>query len=136
MGRLGRADRAIVRDCLELVGLGDLASHEVSTMSGGQQRRVLIARALAAEPEMLVMDEPTAGVDAANQKVLAQVLQRLIDAGSTLLVVTHEMGPLTSLLSRVVTVEAGRVRKDVPIARHLQDLRSEAQDDLAVLAEG
>ena len=136
VGRLGRADRAIVRDCLELVGLGDLAAHEVSTMSGGQQRRVLIARALAAEPEMLVMDEPTAGVDAASQKVLAQVLQRLIDAGSTLLVVTHEMGPLTPLLSRVVTVEAGRVRKDVPIARHLQDLRSEAQDDLAVLAEG
>lgn len=117
-GRPGRQDRRIIGRSLDLVGLGDLAEHQVNTMSGGQQRRVLIARALAAEPEILVMDEPTAGVDAANQRVLADVLARLVDEGMTLLVVTHEMGPLAPLLTRVVTVDAGRIRTDQTAAEY------------------
>lgn len=115
--RPGRADRDVVRDALSVVGLGDRERHEVSTLSGGQQRRVLIARALAGAPEVLVMDEPTAGVDVASQRVLADVLRRLADTGVTLLVVTHETGPITDLLTRVVTVEAGRIRSDEPVRR-------------------
>ncbi|MDO5628555.1 MAG: ATP-binding cassette domain-containing protein [Mobilicoccus sp.] len=118
-GRPGRGDRAIISESLELVGLGDRENHEVSTFSGGQQRRVLIARALAGGPKVLIMDEPTAGVDAASQRQLAGVLARLADAGVTLVVVTHEIAPLTGVLSRVVTVEAGRVRGDTSLTSHL-----------------
>lgn len=122
LGRPRQADKSVIARSLELVGLGDIGSHEVSTLSGGQQRRVLIARALAAEPEVLVMDEPTAGVDAANQQVLTEVLARLLDTGVTLIVVTHELGPMTPILSRVITVDAGRVREDTSLAQHLTHL--------------
>jgi ABC-type Mn/Zn transport systems, ATPase component len=84
----------------------------VAKLSGGQQRRVLIARALAAEPDVLVMDEPTAGVDTANQEVLAATLHRLVAGGSTLLLVAHELGPLEPLIGRMVVMRDGRVRAD------------------------
>ncbi|WP_323097151.1 metal ABC transporter ATP-binding protein [Intrasporangium sp. YIM S08009] len=108
-GRLRATDRQVVARSLEVVGLGDRAATEVSTLSGGQQRRVLIARALAGQPDVLVMDEPTAGVDAASQHVLADVLERLIERGVTMVVVTHELGPLERLLTRIVVVDAGRI---------------------------
>ncbi|MGN6636641.1 MAG: metal ABC transporter ATP-binding protein, partial [Oryzihumus sp.] len=82
-GRPTRADRAIIEESLELVGLEDRAEADVSTLSGGQQRRVLIARALAAQPYVLDMDEPTAGVDEANQRVLSEVMDRLAERGTT-----------------------------------------------------
>lgn len=112
-GRLGANDRQVVARSLELVGLTDRAGTEVSTLSGGQQRRVLIARALAAQPDVLIMDEPTAGVDAANQHVLADVLQRLIETRDvTMLIVTHELGALESILTRIVVVDGGHITFD------------------------
>lgn len=109
LARLTRADRAIIAESLDLVGLADRARDEVRTLSGGQQRRVLIARALAAQPEILIMDEPTAGVDVSNQRILAGVLQRLHDHGVGMLVVTHELDALTDLIDTVVHLRAGRV---------------------------
>lgn len=113
--RRSREDRRIVDGALELVGLRDAARVDVSTLSGGQQRRVLIARALAARPEVLVMDEPTAGVDASSQRALVEVLRRLVDLGTTLLVVTHEVAPLRAVLSRAVTMRSGQIVHDGPI---------------------
>ena len=84
----------------------------MSTLSGGQQRRVLIARALAGQPDVLIMDEPTAGVDAANQHVLADVLDRLVERDVTMVIVTHELGALERLLTRIVVVDGGRIRFD------------------------
>ncbi|HET7303408.1 MAG TPA: metal ABC transporter ATP-binding protein [Segeticoccus sp.] len=110
--RPSREDRAVVQRALEVVGLPDRADEDVSTLSGGQQRRVLIARALAAQPDMLVMDEPTAGVDAANQQVLAEVLTRLAADGTTMLIVTHELAALHDVVTRIVMVGTGRVRFD------------------------
>jgi zinc transport system ATP-binding protein len=112
LGRLRASDRQIVARALEVVGLADRAGTEVSTLSGGQQRRVLIARALAGQPDVLIMDEPTAGVDAANQHVLADVLARLVDRDVTMVIVTHELGALESLLTRVVVVDGGSVTFD------------------------
>lgn len=109
-----RGDRAIVTGALETVGLAPYARQDVSTLSGGQQRRVLIARALASEPELLVLDEPTAGVDAGNQRVLAAVLRRLVDGGSTLVIVTHELAALADLVTRAVVVRGGTVTYDGP----------------------
>ena len=114
--RLGAADRAAVADAVAAVGLTDRLADPVASLSGGQQRRVLVARALAAEPELLLMDEPTAGVDAASQEALAGVLARVKAAGTTLLVVTHETGPLGGVLDRAVVVDSGRIRYDGPLA--------------------
>jgi zinc transport system ATP-binding protein len=113
--RLGRADRAAVADAIAAVGLADRAGDPVASLSGGQQRRVLVARALAAEPELLLMDEPTAGVDAASQEALAGVLGGVKAAGTTLVVVTHEIGPLDGVLHRAVVVDSGRIRYDGPL---------------------
>jgi zinc transport system ATP-binding protein len=112
LGRLRATDRQIVARSLDVVGLADRAATEVSTLSGGQQRRVLIARALAGQPDVLIMDEPTAGVDAASQHVLAEVLERLVERGVTMVIVTHELGALERLLTRIVVVDGGRIRFD------------------------
>jgi zinc transport system ATP-binding protein len=112
LGRLKATDRQIVARALEVVGLADRAGTEVSTLSGGQQRRVLIARALAGQPDVLIMDEPTAGVDAASQHVLADVLERLVERDVTMLIVTHELGALERLLTRIVVVDGGHIRFD------------------------
>jgi zinc transport system ATP-binding protein len=114
LGRPSATDRQAIARSLEIVGLADRAGTDVSTLSGGQQRRVLIARALAAQPDVLLMDEPTAGVDTANQHVLAEVLGRLAAQGVTMLVVTHEMDAFAEVVTRVVVVDRGGVTFDGP----------------------
>ena len=113
--RLRPADRAAVADAVSAVGLADRLDDPVAALSGGQQRRVLVARALAAEPELLIMDEPTAGVDAANQAALAGVLAEVSARGATLVVVTHETAPLAGVLTRAVVVDHGRIAYDGPL---------------------
>ncbi|MEE1928443.1 ATP-binding cassette domain-containing protein [Streptomyces sp. TRM 70351] len=108
---LGRADRAAVTRSLELVGLADRARDSVSALSGGQHQRVLIARALAGEPELLIMDEPLAGVDLASQRVLAGALREQVAAGASVLLVLHELGPLAPLIDRAVVLRDGRVER-------------------------
>jgi len=105
-------DRAIVADALDTVGLGDRSGADVANLSGGQQRRVLIARALAGQPDVLIMDEPTAGIDAASQEVLALVMQRLVDRGVTMLVVTHDLSVLHQVVTRIVSMESGGITFD------------------------
>lgn len=110
--RASRRDAEIVETALVTVGLADRAKTDVSHLSGGQQRRVLIARALVSEPELLIMDEPTAGVDQASQVGLLDVLRRLVDNGVTMLVVTHELAALQGLADHVVEMDAGQVAFD------------------------
>jgi zinc transport system ATP-binding protein len=105
----GTADRAAVREALTDVGLLDRIGDPVSTLSGGQQQRTLIARALAGKPDLLVLDEPTAGVDAASQEAFAAALGRFATAGGTILLVAHELGPLRPLIERAVVVHEGRI---------------------------
>ncbi len=119
LARHGRSDRLAVRAALAEVGLAERDREAVSTLSGGQQRRVLIARALASEPELLVMDEPTAGVDAANQRALVDVMRRLAGRGVAVLVVTHEVGPMAAVVDRAVVLQAGRVRYQGPLTAQM-----------------
>lgn len=125
-GRLGHrppflppraGDRRAVRDALQVVGLEDRINAEMQNLSGGQQQRVLIARALAAEPRLLVLDEPTAGVDLEHQKLLADMLTELLRRGMAILVVLHEIGPLTPLVDRAVVLREGRVVHDGELPR-------------------
>ncbi|MFL6160394.1 MAG: metal ABC transporter ATP-binding protein [Marmoricola sp.] len=108
------ADRRAVRDALETVGLADRAQHPVSTLSGGQQQRVLIARTLAGEPELLVLDEPNAGVDLISQQAIADTLERSARAGATILVVLHELGAFAPFIDRAVVLREGRISYDGP----------------------
>ncbi|MCK9873469.1 ABC transporter ATP-binding protein [Nocardiopsis dassonvillei] len=107
-----RADRAAVDEALETVGLADRGRHAVRELSGGQQQRVLIARALAGRPDTFVMDEPMAGVDAENQRALAETIARLRGRGATVVLVLHELGPLENVIERAVVLESGRVAHD------------------------
>jgi zinc transport system ATP-binding protein len=109
-----RGDRIAVNRALEAVGLSDRARHSVSTLSGGQQQRVLIARTLAGEPELLVLDEPNAGVDLASQYAIAGTLASLAAAGATILVVLHELGHLADVIQRSVVLREGRIVYDGP----------------------
>jgi zinc transport system ATP-binding protein len=105
----GAADKAAVRDALTAVGLLDRIGDPVTTLSGGQQQRTLIARALAGRPDLLVLDEPNAGVDAASQEAFAAALTRFAGDGGTVLLVLHELGPLRPLIGRAVVVHDGRI---------------------------
>ena len=109
-------DKRAVHDALELVGMGGRAKSDVRELSGGQQQRVAIARALAGEPELLVLDEPTAGVDLEHQHVLADVISARVNAGLAVVVVLHEVGPLTPLIDRGVLLREGRVIAQGPLA--------------------
>ncbi|GGU33185.1 ABC transporter [Streptomyces coeruleorubidus] len=113
-GVLRKADHAAVRAALELVGMADRAKDSVNALSGGQHQRVLIARALASEPELLIMDEPMAGVDLASQEVLAHTLREQVSQGTTVLLVLHELGPLEPLIDRAVVLRDGCVVHDGP----------------------
>ncbi|GAA2088503.1 metal ABC transporter ATP-binding protein [Streptomyces albiaxialis] len=108
---LGSADKDAVERSLELVGMADRAKDPVDALSGGQHQRVLIARALAGEPELLIMDEPLAGVDLASQQVLARTLREQVGKGSSVLLVLHELGPLAPLIDRAVVLRDGRVER-------------------------
>jgi zinc transport system ATP-binding protein len=113
----GRADRAAVERALEAVGMAGRARDSVEALSGGQHQRVLIARALATEPDLLVMDEPMAGVDLAAQDVLAETVRAQVAAGTAVLLVLHELGPLAPLINSAVLMRDGRVASEGPPQR-------------------
>jgi zinc transport system ATP-binding protein len=102
-------DRDAVRDALRDVGLLDRIGDPVTTLSGGQQQRTLIARALAGRPDLLILDEPTAGVDAVSQETFAATLGAFQAGGGTVLLVAHELGPIAPLIDRCVVVHQGQI---------------------------
>ncbi|MCD6640097.1 MAG: ABC transporter ATP-binding protein, partial [Nocardioides sp.] len=111
---LSAADRRAIDEALEVVGLTDRARSAISRLSGGQQQRALIARALAGQPDLLLLDEPTAGVDLTNQRALADALRVLKDRGTTIILVAHELGPMQPLIDRAVVMRDGRISYDGP----------------------
>jgi zinc transport system ATP-binding protein len=112
-----RVDRAAVDEAIEAVGLGERTSDPVSTLSGGQQQRTLIARAIAGGPDLLVLDEPTAGVDATSQEAFAEALSAFVDRGGTVILVAHELGPLQPIVTRAVVVHDGVIAHDGAVPR-------------------
>lgn len=110
-----QADRAAVARSLERVGLTSRRREQLVHLSGGQQQRALIARALASEPALLVLDEPLAGLDLRTQSALAELLAGFKDEGLSMLVVLHELGPLEGLIDRSVVLQQGRVIHDGPL---------------------
>ncbi len=89
--RVGRADRAIAAQCLERVGMAAYGKRQIGQLSGGQRQRVFLARALAQQAPVLVMDEPFAGIDARTQADLLELLGGIRDDGGSVIVVHHDM---------------------------------------------
>lgn len=123
-----KVDKQAVAAAIESVGLSDRAHRPLVELSGGQQQRVNIARALAAEPDLLVMDEPTAGVDAEHTQQLASLLADVAQAGTTVLLVAHELGPMLPLVDRAVVLDRGRIVHDGPVDDHVAEAHQEHPD--------
>ena len=117
----GRTDEEIESDVPHVLELVDLASkvwnfpHE---LSGGEKQRVAIARALVNEPEVIIADEPTGNLDPANTYVIVQILKKINDLGTTVILATHNKGIIDLLKRRVVAMEAGRVVRDDKIGKY------------------
>jgi zinc transport system ATP-binding protein len=105
---LGSRDRAVIAEAVERVGLAERAGVPIQRLSGGQQQRAYIAKALAGEPDLLVLDEPTAGVDVDAQESFASLLGELHgDLGATIVYVSHEFGAIERFVERVILVRGG-----------------------------
>src|SRR3990170_5001463 len=104
------ADEVEARGSLEAVGLGGRLHHLPAQLSGGEQQRVCIARALINQPKIILADEPTGNLDEANEEIVLDILRRLHDQGHTLIVVTHD-SPVGGLSVRLSTLDHGRVMR-------------------------
>jgi len=114
--RPGKADRSIAEECLAKVGMSDFAKRQISQLSGGQQQRVFLARALAQEADLYLMDEPFVGVDAVTERAIVQLLHEVRDAGNTVVAVHHDLESVTDYFDNVVLlnvrlIESGPVSK-------------------------
>jgi manganese/zinc/iron transport system ATP- binding protein len=111
MGRYGKlglfkrprkADRDVALDCLKKVGMESFANRQISQLSGGQQQRTFIARALAQQADIYFMDEPFAGVDAATEKAIINLLRSMTEAKKTVIVVHHDLQSVTQYFDWVI----------------------------------
>ncbi|MBD0293154.1 MAG: ATP-binding cassette domain-containing protein [Jiangellaceae bacterium] len=113
--RADARDRETVEQAIALVGLTDRSDDRVDRLSGGQQQRVLVARAAAGDPDLLVLDEPNAGIDQTSQEAFARALRTFVASDRTVLLVLHQLGPLGPLVDRAVVLDAGRVLREGPL---------------------
>jgi ABC-type Mn2+/Zn2+ transport system ATPase subunit len=132
----GRADRAAARECLERMGMAALADRPIGDLSGGQQQRVFLARALAQEPHILLMDEPFTGVDATTQEVVLDLLGDLSARHVTVLVATHDLHLATSRFDRVLLLNHRMVAYGPPDEVFTTDNVGAAFGQQALVLEG
>lgn len=108
--RFGREEKEWAMGCLRRTGIDNLAAQPFSELSGGQKQRVLIARALAAKPDFLLLDEPTAGIDAAAAQAVLELLDSLHQAGNlTILMVNHDLPAMRRHAHHVVWLHEGKI---------------------------
>lgn len=117
---------------LERVGLGHKAGQAARRLSGGEQQRLALARALATDPEILFLDEPTASLDPASVQMIETIVREVRDAGIRVVFVTHDLGQARRLADDVVFLHRGRVLEQAPAERFFDAPRArEARDFLA-----
>jgi len=137
-GRVSRGQREQrTSEALRAVGLEERRRHRLDSLSGGQQRRVLLAGALAKDPQVFILDEPTAGVDADSQERMAATFRDLRDQGRTIILVTHELASFTALASQVIVMQRGQVAYDgpAPSPKMLRDPVWHHSDDMRPLRD-
>ena len=109
--RLGRDDRDAVARAVASVGLADQSQECLFELSGGQQQRAILARAFVGEPDLLLLDEPTTGIDQALRPQIAAELRRRADAGATVVAVSHDPDDFHQVCDRILVIGAGRLRQ-------------------------
>jgi inositol transport system ATP-binding protein len=92
------------------------ADVRVGTLSGGNQQKVILARCIALEPEVLIVDEPTRGIDIGAKSELHQLLRQLAENGTAVVIVSSELPEILSVCDRIVTVKEGRITGQMPVA--------------------
>ena len=115
MEAAGRSDDEIATDVpyiLELVNLSDKAAHFPGQLSGGEKQRIAIGRAIINQPELIVADEPTGNLDPINTYEIVEILKKINELGTTVLITTHNKGVVDAVGKRVVTIDRGRVVRD------------------------
>lgn len=103
--RFGKADRAAVERALDAVGMTPLAYRQIAQLSGGQQQRAFVARAIAQEPRLLLLDEPTTGVDSHTEEALRLVVRRLVEQGMPVLMTTHDLDRAQEWFDRLIVLD-------------------------------
>jgi len=115
MEAVGKSDVEIVSDVphvLELVDLSQRMRHFPHQLSGGEQQRLAIARAIINQPELIIADEPTGNLDPINTHEIVQILKKINDLGTTVILATHNRGVIDAIGKRVITMENGKVIRD------------------------
>ncbi|MER6977957.1 amino acid ABC transporter ATP-binding protein [Streptomyces carpinensis] len=129
-GKLGKAAaQELARELLERVGLADKATAYPRQLSGGQQQRVAIARALALRPGIILFDEPTSALDPELVGEVLAVIRDLARSGTTLVIVTHEIGFAREIADRVVFIDGGKIVEQGPPAEVLDKPQHERTRD-------
>lgn len=101
----GAKDRRKVEEALKLFGIYDLKDRKIGQLSGGQSQRVFLAKAMVADPKLLLLDEPTSGVDTTSKTEFYQTLERLNkDTGITVILCSHDIGVITKIANRVLCI--------------------------------
>lgn len=114
LGRPGPDDRAAIDKALAVVGLTELADRTTDRMSGGEWQRVRLARALAAQPELLLLDEPGNSLDLAHEMAFHELLAGLVDDGIGVMVITHHLNPALRYADRLLLLDRGVLVADGP----------------------
>jgi manganese/zinc/iron transport system ATP- binding protein len=109
LGRVRASHRARAVDCLRRVGMEDFANRQIGQLSGGQQQRVFLARALAQDADLYLLDEPFAGVDAATEKAIIAVLKALRAEGRTVIAVHHDLTTVREYFDRVLLINTRKI---------------------------
>lgn len=115
MEAVGKTEEEIESDVphvLELVDLSHRVHHFPNQMSGGEQQRLAIARAIINQPELIIADEPTGNLDPVNTHEIVQILKKINDLGTTVILTTHNRGVIESVGKRVITMENGKIVRD------------------------
>ena len=124
----GKADWQVVDEALEMVRMSDFRERQIGQLSGGQQQRVFMARALAQGSEILLLDEPFAGVDAATERAILDVLERAKSSGRTLVVVHHDLATASEYFDRLVLIKQRLYAYGTPGQVLQEDLLSEVYE--------
>lgn len=115
--RPGRREKQVAANALEQTGIAELAERQIGALSGGQRQRVFLARMLAQQPQLLMMDEPFAGIDAASEASILEVLAGLEDV--TIVIVHHNLATVRRFCDHAIILSAGRVHAQGPAATTL-----------------